>query len=62
MQVPLVTIMRNSSAFPQRSDQPAKLNLSIQVEVSFHSEAQVLLTQALKKFSESVTEIPVPLV
>lgn len=61
MQFPLVTTMRNSSAFPQRSDQSAKLNL-IQVEVSSHSEAQVLLTQALKKFSESATETPVPLV
>lgn len=34
----------------------------MQVEVSFHSEAHVLLTQVFKKFSESVTEIPVPLV
>lgn len=44
--------MRNSSAFPQKSAQHAKLNLNIQVEVSLHNEAQVLLTQALKKFSE----------
>lgn len=62
MQFPLVTLMRNSNAFPQRSDQPSKLKLNIQVEVSFHSEVQVLLTQVLKKFSESVTETPVPLV
>lgn len=34
----------------------------MQVEASFHSKAQVLLTQAFKKFSESATEIPVPLV
>lgn len=37
---------------PQRSDQPAKLNLNIQVEDSVQSEAEVLLAQALKKVYE----------